>query len=476
MSRIKSRLILHARLPGLSVKSLIFFRQTVLWFPDGKNRSVVMGGSIIDILGRIPLNASFLPLEGCVNFCSFCAENAGKKVTQYPFSDVRDTVETMPWEINNVALYNASDGLNYRWRDNGRIFTIADVAGLFLKKGVRRILFSTPGVPVSGANDRMLKRLAGLQNALFIFSLNREHLKTGDRLEGFIHTARSLMPHLSHQFRLVYTSPDERSRLLSLWDRHFKVSSRFHHVAAGAPDPETVPAVPIGRGRRFYFGTGSSLPEEKKREGEERVMDLYRREPFLADYLFMTAGDYYYFLKHAAVQFNGFYVILIRPGERGARLSLKVTDFSRLESTHGRHFSTEYRYDFESKSFVSGRDKDRKLKLIVIRMRDCTEDRFLSFLEDTKVSVNREAARDIFRSFMKSDFMAGKNKINENTRMIIMNKEYRDFYVKTLVTDILTFRRDLVDCHSLKKVDIGRTARQILAFLSETGLTGTEKG
>ncbi len=413
------------------------------------------------------MNISFLPMEGCVNFCSFCAENAGRKTVQHPFPLVKRAVGTMPWRVENAALYNASDGLNYRWKENGRVYTIADVADLFIETGARRILFSTPGIPVSEAGDHLLKRLSFIKNGLFIFSLNREHLKNRDRLEGFIRTAGALAPHVSHQFRLVYTSPGERARLLDLWSRHFRVSSRFPRLANGGALPETVPAVPIGRGRRFYFTAAGSLPADERGEGEARVMDLYRREPYLEQYRFMTAGDYPYFLKHAAVQFNGFYVILVRPGSVGAELSIKTADFSRIDSTHGRHFSTEYRYDADRGGFFSTRDRDRELKLAVVPMERCTVANFLSFLDRKESETDRAAAGGLFTDFMKSDFMTDKNRLNENTRMIIMNKEYRNFYLKTVVTDTLSFRPGFVQKHSLKKGDIQKLAREIFAFLSD---------
>jgi len=90
-------------------------------------------------LAERPLRVSFLPMGGCAHFCSFCADNAGKRVRMHPFGMIRRSLEDLPFRLESAALYNACDGFAYRWEERGRRYDVTHLAELFRRMGCRKI-------------------------------------------------------------------------------------------------------------------------------------------------------------------------------------------------------------------------------------------------------------------------------------------------------------------------------------------------
>lgn len=423
-----------------------------------------------DQLATIPLRVSFLPMSGCAHFCSFCADNAGRRMRPFPFDLIRSSVRSMNILPGSVALYNACDGLNYLWKDGRNLYTVNHLSRLFLKIGAREILLSSPGLEDTPINRRILDGVAGMGAAGLMLSLNREHLLDRKKLDAFLFTVRTLSKFNRCQVRIVYTSPEERGRLMEIVENELPSGRHFSYRSRGGLGIETVPAAPLGRGRNVYFSgnMGGSL---LMREREEFIMRMFRDEPCLKSHRFMTALDYEDFLQQAAVQFAGFYIILLTPTPEGMDIALKVTDLEKTVKTRGLSHSTIYRFDERLGRFAhrGAGGELSMLKLLLFDPVKCNARAFSAYLDGKGSGINRNLAARVFAAHAASDFMQDKNRVSERKTLIIMNGEYREFYRRTLETVIglnhPTLTRDCADAD----VTIAELFDEIVGFLESIG-------
>ncbi|HPA71458.1 MAG TPA: hypothetical protein PKY31_04260 [Spirochaetota bacterium] len=421
-----------------------------------------------DILSDIPLRVSFLPMSGCAHFCSFCADNAGRRMRPYPFGMIDASVRSMGIRPESVALYNSCDGLAYHWKQGSELYTVNHIARLFTRAGAKEILLSSPGIEDTPANRGILDGIGSTGVVGTMLSLNREHLLDRNRLAAFLFTARRLSTKMRCQVRIVYTSPEERSRLMHIAETELSRGKRASYRSPGGFSIEAVPAAPLGRGRRIYFG-GETVVDE--REIEEYIIGMYRAEPFLKDHRFMTAGGYESFLRHAAVQFAGFYIILLTPTPAGMEIALKVTDLDKTLKTRGLSHASVYRYD-ETAGRFTGRGSGSALHVLELLLFDlvkCDARAFSRYLDRKASGLNRNLASRVFAAFMASDFMREKNALNDRMRMMIMNPGHLEFYRETLDTIVRmnhpALARDCADAG----VAAGDIFAEITGFLADIG-------
>jgi hypothetical protein len=422
------------------------------------------------VLEKIPLRVSFLPMSGCAHSCSFCADNSGKTVRMHPFDRVRRSLGEMPLRLESAALYNACDALTYRWHEGQRKYDITHLARLFRDKGCGTIYLSSPGIENSPDNTIILRNIAEMREAVPMLSFNREHLLDRGRMADFLFTARIIMEKRRCAVRVVYCSPGERAALLDALKNKLGREGAFDHRSKRGLTLEAVPAAPLGRGRRLYFGK-ELIDGTWSRDIEGMIMEMYARETNLRDLGFMTAGGYDSFLRHAAVQFSGFYIILLKPTAEGMDIALKVTDLDKAVATRGLSHSTLYRFDPQRERFVhrTPGGAEKTVKLVVFESARCSGKGFREYLDAAGAVVDRTVAMRVFSSFLASDFMQDKNRVGEGRHMLIMDREYLDFYRETLETIIRTrhpgLERDCGDAGT----SIGDVFKSIAAFLRTIG-------
>ncbi|MBP7584092.1 MAG: hypothetical protein KBA61_08680 [Spirochaetes bacterium] len=420
-----------------------------------------------DILADIPLRVSFLPMSGCAHFCSFCADNAGRRMRPYPFGMIDASVRSMNIRPESVALYNSCDGLAYLWKQGSELYTVNHLERLFRLAGAKEILLSSPGIEDTPVNRGILDGVGDTGVVGTMLSLNREHLLDRNRLEAFLFTARRLSKKMRCQVRIVYTSPEERSRLMRIADTELSQGRRASYRSPGGFSVEAVPAAPLGRGRNIYFGDGTG----DARDIKEHIIGMYRVEPFLKEYRFMTAGGYESFLRHAAVQFAGYYIILLTPTPAGMDIALKVTDLDKTLRTRGLSHAAFYRFDEKAGRFT-GRGPGgaiHVLDLLLFDLVKCDARAFSRYLDRKASGLNRNLASRVFAAFMASDLMREKNVINDRMRMMIMNPGHLEFYRETLDTIVRmnhpALARDCADAG----ISVGDIFAEITGFLADIG-------
>ncbi len=358
-----------------------------------------MPNNFPDILTRLPLRVSFLPMSGCEHFCSFCADNAGKRARPYSFDMIRSSVKRMNLRPESVALYNSCDGLTYRWDGSGGMHTVNHLVQLFLSSGTRSILLSSPGISGNSFNRRILDGLCEVKGLGMMLSFNREHLRDRKKLDNFLFTAQTLSSRMRCQVRIVYSSPEERAKLFELLEKNNLSGGYTGYRADEGVTLDAVPAAPLGRGRSLYFGKEGDAGISSRKATEEYILKMYRDEPCLKDCRFITEGGYETFLKQAAVQFAGFFIFLLRPTPGGMDMSLKVTDLKKTVLTRGLSHSTLYRFNADSGSFEhrASSGEVKKLKLLIFESRKCTSRDFSRFMKNHHPEIaGGPASKDIY--------------------------------------------------------------------------------
>ena len=422
------------------------------------------------VLEKIPLRVSFLPMSGCAHSCSFCADNSGKTVRMHPFDKIRRSIEAMPLQLESAALYNACDALTYRWHEGRQKYDITHLARLFRDKGCSTIYLSSPGIENTPDNRIILRNIAGMRETVPMLSFNREHLLDRRRMANFLFTARIIMKKHRCAVRVVYCSPGERAALLDALKNTLGREGAFDHRSKRGLSLEAVPAAPLGRGRRLYFGKEDS-DGTWSRDIEGMIMEMYAREAHLRGLGFMTAGGYDSFLRHAAVQFSGFYIILLKPTAEGMDIALKVTDLDKTVKTRGLSHATLYRFDRRRGCFVhrTPGGGEKTVRLVVFESVRCSGKGFREYLDTVGAVVHRTVAMRVFSSFLASDFMQNQNRVGEGRHMLIMDREYLDFYRETLETIIRTRHPGLErDCGDAGTT-IGDVFKHIAGFLQRIG-------
>ncbi len=414
-----------------------------------------------------PLRVSFLPMRGCYHSCSFCADNSGKKIEVYPFAIIRHCLEELPFRLESAALYNACDGLAYLYEDRGRRYDVRHLAGLFRRNGCRVLLFSSPGTAPGPENGDIIDSIASMKDAALMLSFNREHLLDRKKFDNFFFTARRVMKHRRLAVRAVYCSPGERAVLVDLLHYHLGEVSPFGRSSEKGFSVETVPAAPLGRGRRLYFGKDDG--GVWREEIEEMILGMYRAEPVLREYRYMTVGGYDAFLRHAAVQFSGLFIILLTPTPGGIDVALKVTDPGKTVSTRGLAISTLYRYDAKQGRFTARNAGEgmKTLDLLIFDVSKCTLAGFSEFIAGRYPGGAVNRIRRAFVSFMSSDFLNERCRLNERERMLIVNPGYTAWYGE--LTGALMHERSSSGGDSEGPLKKGEAFDAILAYLKEIG-------
>lgn len=383
------------------------------------------------LLVDIPLRVSFVPMHGCVHFCSFCADNSGKKVQPFPFESIKKTIQSYPFPLKSAALYNACDALAYRWREKKRFRTILDIIDLFKKRGCCELLLSSPGIEPTSLNKTIIDTIAVDSAISLMLSFNREHALHEDRMRDFFWTAKAVLARRRLIVRMIYCSPGEKEVLYGELKRMFGKDILHGPITKRGLTIEAVPVAPLGRGRALYFQNAGNVTRWKN-QTEKMILNMFREEAQLRDMRYMAGGSYAEFLQHAAVQFSGMFIFLLVPTDQGGELILKATDVGKVVRTGGASFATLYRYSPNLKKFTC-RDNNGKIKAIdclIVDSSTCTLADFVCFIDNRIPSEAKQNAARIFSAIMASDVMCEKCAVNDSIRMIFLNEENATYLQK----------------------------------------------
>ncbi len=392
------------------------------------------------LLADIPLRVSFVPMRGCVHFCSFCADNSGKRVDFFPYDAIRKSICEFPFPLRRVALYNSCDALAYRWHTAKKLYTIVDIALLFKQKGCNELLISSPGIAASDINRSILKEIASDNSFSLMLSFNREHALSRERLGEFFWTAKEILKYRRLVVRLVYCSPGEKDVLLGELQRMFGQEMLSDPITNRGVSVETVPAAPIGRGRFIYFNNAKNNIQWK-RPVELMILSMFRNERALRDVRYIAKRSYEEFLQHAAVQFSGMFIFLFIPDFSGGTLVLKMTDVGKIVRTRGASIATHFHFDRKLKKFVNitSDGANKTLDLLLFDVRNCILSDFIRYIESRVEPENKRCAAKVFAAIMASDIVNEKCAIGDAVKMIPLNEEYVH-YLKSAFECILEER------------------------------------
>ncbi len=383
------------------------------------------------LLADIPLRVSFVPMRGCVHFCSFCADNSGKRVLAYPFEVIKKTIFTYPFPLKSVALYNACDALSYRWHSGKKVHTLLDIIDLFKKKNCHEFLLSSPGIWPDGLNKTVVDAIARDSSVSLMLSFNREHLLHQSRLNDFYWTAKAILKWRRLYVRMVYCSPGEKHVLYKELKRMFGNDILSNPIDRAGESIETVPVAPMGRGKALYFRNAGNDKRWHSRL-KTMILEMFREEESLRDILYIAECNYDDFLQHAAVQFSGMFIFLLVPGDDGGELILKATDVEKVVRTGGASIATLYRYNPVSKKFERATHNSRSAHLdcLLVDSRTCSLPDFVRFIENRISPEDTQSAGRIFSALIASNIMNEKCAVNDSMRMIFLNEEYRTYVQK----------------------------------------------
>lgn len=383
------------------------------------------------LLAETPLRVSFVPMRGCVHFCSFCADNSGKRVLAYPFEIIRKTILSYPFPLKSVALYNACDALAYRWQSGKKIRTLLDIIDLFKKKNCHEFLLSSPGICPDGLNKTVVDVIARDSAVSLMLSFNREHLLHHSRLNDFYWTAKAILKRRRLVIRMVYCSPGEKHVLHGELQRMFGREMLNDPCTRAGVSVETVPVAPLGRGRTLYFRNAGN-DERWHARLKTMILEMFREEESLRDIRYIAECTYDDFLQHAAVQFSGMFIFLLVPGDDGGELILKATDVEKAVRTGGASIATLYRYNPVLKKFACAKHNGMiaHLHCLLVDSRTCLLPDFIRFIENRIAPEDTQIAGRIFSALMASSFMNEKCVVNDSMRMIFLNDEYLTYVQK----------------------------------------------
>lgn len=383
------------------------------------------------LLAEIPLRVSFVPMRGCVHFCSFCADNSGIKVQPFSIEAVKKTILSYPYPLKSAALYNACDALAYRWQAGKRLYTVLDIIESFKKRGCRELLLSSPGIGPESLNKTIIKTVAADDAITLMLSFNREHALHEERMRNFFWTAKAILAHRRLVVRLIYCSPGEKKVLYGELERVFGKEILCDPLTKKGITVETVPVAPLGRGRGLYF-QNSGNDADWQRRTESMILTMFRDEKELRELRYIAAGSYADFLQHAAVQFSGMFIFLLVPGEDGGELVLKATDVEKAVRTQGVSIATSYRYNPTLKKFErTARDGSvAALDGLLLDSRKCSLHDFIRFIDNRIPPGEKQTAGRMFSAIMASDIVNEKCAVNDSMRMIFLNDAYLAYLQK----------------------------------------------
>lgn len=382
-------------------------------------------------LARIPLRVSFVPSWGCVHFCSFCADNSGKRVAHFPFEIIKKSILSYSFPLKSVALYNACDAMAYRWQEGKRMYTVLEIIELFKKKGCRELLLSSPGIAPGYRNKKIVDTIAADRSISLMLSFNREHALYEHRMRDFYWTAKTVLAQRRLIIRMVYCSPGEKEVLKKELQRMFGKEMLCDPVTRRGVTVESVPAAPLGRARALYFHNAGK-DREWYRKTELMLLQLFREERELREIRYIAEGNYADFIQHAAAQFSGMFIFLFVPGDGGGELILKATDVAKAVRTGGAAFATLYRYNPAIGKFShTGSDGTvAVLDCLLVNILKCSLPDFIHFINNRISPEEQQSAGRLFSAIMASDIMSEKCAINDSYRMIYLNGEYIAYFQK----------------------------------------------
>jgi hypothetical protein len=192
---------------------------------------------------------------------------------------------------------------------------------------------------------------------------------------------------------------------------------------------ETVPALPLGRGRAIYFGNALKQSEWRKKI-ETMILHMFGEEPYLRDVRYMTQYGYEDFLLHAAVQFAGMFIIALEPSSSGIDIVLKMTDVQKTAKTHGVAIMTPYRFDERVQKFahVSPSGECRILDFLIVNVTRCALSDFIRYCDHRIPPQQKQNAAQLYTAFMSSDILREKCAINDSVKMLPLNVEYLRYF------------------------------------------------
>lgn len=415
-----------------------------------------------DALSHIPINISFVPIHGCVHFCSFCAENSGKKIEIVPFNQIRTSILSYPYAFNRVALYNACDSLMYRWRSGKKVYTILDIVELFKQKGCTEFLISSPGIWQDDINKVILDHLASDNTITIMLSFNRDHLLQTQRMNNFYWTAKNILKHRTITVRLVYCSPGEKEVLVSELNRMFGKEILFCGLLQNGIVLETVPALPLGRAKALFFKNAHGN-RQWMRTVEDMILKMFREERTIREVRFIAEGNYIDFLQHAAVQFSGMFIFLFVPTPTGGEVILKVTDVEKIKRTSGSAIATCFRYNPNIKKFIhiDASGKTTQLHCLVVDSNSVMLSDFIKFIENDIAPEEKRSIAKLFAAMMASNIFSEKCQLNDSMRMFFLNKEYVLYYRKA--------SEAIMSIHNFSSLRIRRFFPILMSYLHNKG-------